>query len=163
VWRLHFRLKHMFSLHTDSLYDQCEGCTSAWSTCSVLTLIACMISVTALKIVLSQRTLKWPNSKPHWATRQQAIAKTPAKWSAYQIPSVIVVFVILAFKVKFVSFYSQKPQEALNLLVTEECYWALFYMPLYTSFTQFAECTSTEQIKWDLKKTIILLTVAAIT
>jgi hypothetical protein len=27
------------------------------------------------------------------------IAKTPAKWSAYQIPSVIVVFVILVFKV----------------------------------------------------------------
>jgi hypothetical protein len=25
---------------------------------------------------------------------------------------------------------SQKPQEALNLLVTEEHYWALFYMPL---------------------------------
>jgi hypothetical protein len=38
------------------------------------------------------------------------------KCSAYQIPSVIVVFVILVFKV-----YSQKPQEALNLLVTEEC------------------------------------------
>jgi hypothetical protein len=30
------------------------------------------------------------------------------------------------------SFYSKKPQEALNLLVTEERYWALFYMPLYT-------------------------------
>jgi hypothetical protein len=70
--------------------------------------------------------------------------KTPAKWSAYQIPSVIVVFVVLVSKVRFVSFYSQKPQEALNLLVTEERYWALFYMPLYTSFTQFAECTSTD-------------------
>jgi hypothetical protein len=33
------------------------------------------------------------------ATRQQAIAKTPAKWPAYQIPSVIVVFVISVFKV----------------------------------------------------------------
>jgi hypothetical protein len=33
------------------------------------------------------------------ATRQQAIAKTPAKWYAYQIPSVIVVFVILVVKV----------------------------------------------------------------
>jgi hypothetical protein len=33
------------------------------------------------------------------AARQQAIAKTPAKWSAYQIPSAIVVFVILVFKV----------------------------------------------------------------
>jgi hypothetical protein len=28
--------------------------------------------------------------------------------------------------------YSQKPHEALNLLVTEERYWALFYMILYT-------------------------------
>jgi hypothetical protein len=28
----------------------------------------------------------------------------------------------------------QKPQEALNLLVTEERYWAPFYMPLYTCF-----------------------------
>jgi hypothetical protein len=32
------------------------------------------------------------NSKPHGATRQQAIVKTPAKWSAYQIPSVIVLY-----------------------------------------------------------------------
>jgi hypothetical protein len=31
--------------------------------------------------------------------RQQAIEKTPAKCSAYQIPSVTVVFVILVFKV----------------------------------------------------------------
>jgi hypothetical protein len=30
---------------------------------------------------------------------QQAIAKTPAKWSAYQILSVIVVFLILVFKI----------------------------------------------------------------
>jgi hypothetical protein len=37
-------------------------------------------------------------TKPHGATRQQAIAKTTAKWSAYQIPSVIVVFVILVLK-----------------------------------------------------------------
>jgi hypothetical protein len=34
----------------------------------------------------------------------------------------------------------------LNLLVTEEHYWALFYMPLYTSFTQFAAGTSTDCI-----------------
>jgi hypothetical protein len=58
------------------------------------------------------------------------IAKTPAKWSAYQIPNVIVLFVILVFKVQFVSFYSQKPQEALDLILTEERYWALFYKPL---------------------------------
>jgi hypothetical protein len=55
-----------------------------------------------------QRTSKWLNSKPHWATRQQAIAKTPAKWYVYQIPSVIVVFVILVFKVYFVKFLFPK-------------------------------------------------------
>jgi hypothetical protein len=70
---------------------------------------------------------KRPSSEPHRATRQQAIAETPAKWSAYQIHSVIVVFVVLVCK-----SHSQKPQEALDLLVTEEPYWALFYMPLYT-------------------------------
>jgi hypothetical protein len=43
-----------------------------------------------------QRTSK---CKPHWATWQQAIVKTPTKWSAYQISSVTVVFVILVFKV----------------------------------------------------------------
>jgi hypothetical protein len=32
----------------------------------------------------------------------------------------------------YVVIYSQKPQELLNLLFTEERYWALFYMPLYT-------------------------------
>jgi hypothetical protein len=57
-----------------------------------------------------------------------AIAETPAKWSAYQIPSVTVVFVVLVYK-----SHSQKPREASNPLVTEELYWALFYMPLYTS------------------------------
>jgi hypothetical protein len=46
-----------------------------------------------------QRTPKLPNSKPHGNTTQQAIAKTPAKWSTYQILRVIVVFVILVFKV----------------------------------------------------------------
>jgi hypothetical protein len=35
----------------------------------------------------------------NWATRQQAIAKTPAKLSASQISSVIVVFVVLVGKV----------------------------------------------------------------
>jgi hypothetical protein len=46
-----------------------------------------------------QRTPKWPNSKPHGAARQQATAKTPARWSAYQIPSAIALFVVLVFKV----------------------------------------------------------------
>jgi hypothetical protein len=72
------------------------------------------------------------------------MAKTPAKWFAYQIPCVIIEFVILVFKLYFVSFYSQKPQEALDLLLTEEYYWTLFYMQLCTSFTQFAECTGTD-------------------
>jgi hypothetical protein len=48
----------------------------------------------------------WLSSTPHGATRQQAIEKTPTKWSAYQIPSVI----------------------------TDERYWALFYMPQYVFF-----------------------------
>jgi hypothetical protein len=52
-------------------------------------------AATALNTVLA--TVHIQNSKPHGATRQQAIWKTPAKWSAYQIPSVIVVFVILVF------------------------------------------------------------------
>jgi hypothetical protein len=46
--------------------------------------------------------------------------------SAYQIPSVIVIGLVC-------KSHSQKPQKALNLLVTEERYWAPFYMPLYMS------------------------------
>jgi hypothetical protein len=44
----------------------------------------------------SARLSVQPNdrSEPHGATRQQAIAKTLAKWSAYQILSVIVLFVV---------------------------------------------------------------------
>jgi hypothetical protein len=38
----------------------------------------------------------------------------------------------------------QKPQEALNLLVTDEHYWTFFYMQLYMFFTQFAECNGTD-------------------
>jgi hypothetical protein len=48
---------------------------------------------------LPQHTPERPSSEPHGATRQQAIAKTPAKLSVYQIQSVIVVFVALVFKV----------------------------------------------------------------
>jgi hypothetical protein len=47
----------------------------------------------------SQCTPKRPSSEPHGTTRQQEIAKTPAKWPAYHIPSVIVVFVVLVFMV----------------------------------------------------------------
>jgi hypothetical protein len=48
------------------------------------------------------------------------------KWPAYLTPSVIVVFVVVS------KSHSHKPQGALSPLVTEERYWALFYMPLCT-------------------------------
>jgi hypothetical protein len=38
-----------------------------------------------------QRISKWHNSEPRGATRQQVTVKTPAKWSAYQTPSVVVI------------------------------------------------------------------------
>jgi hypothetical protein len=53
---------------------------------------------------LGSDVMPMETSQPHGAARQQATAKTPAKRSAYQILSVIVVFVILVFKVSFVSF-----------------------------------------------------------
>jgi hypothetical protein len=56
-------------------------------------------AATALNTVLASAHIQMISNKPHWATRQQAITKTPAKWSAYQFPSVIVVFVILVFKI----------------------------------------------------------------
>jgi hypothetical protein len=48
-------------------------------------------------------------------------------------PLTLVVFIVLVCK-----SYSQKPQEALNLLVTVE-HHATVYV-----FTQFAECTGTD-------------------
>jgi hypothetical protein len=77
-----------------------------------------------------QCTSKQPNSEPHGATRQQAVAKTLAKWTAYQIPSVTVVFVVL---VLVCEAYFQKPQEA-----TQNLLHAIVYI-----FTQCAEFTST--------------------
>jgi hypothetical protein len=54
----------------------------------------------ALNTVHASAHTQTPSTEPHGATRQQqAIAKTPTKWSAYQIPSVIVVFVVLVFKI----------------------------------------------------------------
>jgi hypothetical protein len=49
--------------------------------------------------VLASAHTQMTYSKPHEAIRQQAIEKTPAKWSAYQIPSVTVVFAVLVVKV----------------------------------------------------------------
>jgi hypothetical protein len=43
----------------------------------------------------------WPNDllvNWHGATRQQAIAVALAKWSAYQIPSLIAIFVVLVLR-----------------------------------------------------------------
>jgi hypothetical protein len=57
------------------------------------------IIATALNTVLASVHTQMAYSEPLWATRQQAIAKTPAEWSAYQFPSVIVVFVVLVCKV----------------------------------------------------------------
>jgi hypothetical protein len=54
-------------------------------------------AATVLNIVLA-------SVHTHAATRQQQVtAKTPAKWSAYQIPSVVVVFVLLVLRFSFVS------------------------------------------------------------
>jgi hypothetical protein len=63
----------------------------------------------------------------------------PAKWFAYQIPSVIVVFVVLVCNA-----HSQKSQGALNPSVKEERYLVPFYMSLYYDLTQFAEFTGTD-------------------
>jgi hypothetical protein len=78
--------------------------------------------------------------KPHGTTTQQATAKTTVKWSAYQIPSVVV-FVVLVCKVKFVILIPKMPQEPIGyrgaLLST------LLHAIVYVS-TQFVECTGTD-------------------
>jgi hypothetical protein len=56
-----------------------------------------------LTILLFRVTLKRPSSEPHGATRQPAIARTPAKRSAYQILSAFVLFVVTVIMVQFVS------------------------------------------------------------
>jgi hypothetical protein len=55
-------------------------------------------AATALNAV-PQATPERHRSEPHRTTRQQEIAKTPAKLSAHQIPSLIVAFVILVLKI----------------------------------------------------------------
>jgi hypothetical protein len=55
-----------------------------------------------------QCTPKRPSREPHGATTQQAIAEAPATWSACQIPTAIVVFVVLVCK-----SHSQRPQTSL--------------------------------------------------
>jgi hypothetical protein len=94
---------------------------------------------------LPQRTPKWHNSKPHGATSQQAIVKTPAKWSAYQIHNVIIVFVILVFKVQFVSFIPKSHKRPwtyyLQRSATEHsstCYLHVFLLNLLNVLVQIA-------------------------
>jgi flagellar basal body-associated protein FliL len=57
------------------------------------------------------------------------VRDTPDKWSAFQILSVIVIFAVMGLT--FSLPHSQKSQDALNQLVTEESYWAVFYMQLF--------------------------------
>jgi hypothetical protein len=52
------------------------------------------------------------------------LSQARAKWPVYQILSVIVVF-----EVYFVSLIPRNHKRLWTYLLTEECYWALFYMP----------------------------------
>jgi hypothetical protein len=63
---------------------------------------------------------KRPSSEPHGATRQQAIAKTPAKRYAYQILSALVLFVFIVFEVSFVSLFPT----SYNRLSTYQLQWS---------------------------------------
>jgi hypothetical protein len=67
-----------------------RGSVVSWGTVCVR---ACVCVSLQLSTQCSpQRTSKLPNSETHWATRQQAFAKTPVKWSAYQILSANVIY-----------------------------------------------------------------------
>jgi hypothetical protein len=50
------------------------------------------------------------------------------------------------------TFQSQKSQEDLKLLVTEERYWALFYMPLYKLLQNFPNALVQNANKTRLQK-----------
>jgi hypothetical protein len=108
-------------------------------------------SATALSTALASE-----HSKPHGATRQKAIAKTLAKLSAYQIPSVIV-FLILVFKVSFVCLVSLNATRGIEIISYRAALLTLFYsyMPLYIFlcfFTQFAECIGANKMGLQTKK-----------
>jgi hypothetical protein len=51
--------------------------------------------------------------------------------------------------------YSQKPQEALNLLVTEERYWTLLHMPLHTFLHHLLNVLVQIANKMELQKEIV--------
>jgi hypothetical protein len=55
-------------------------------------------AITALNTMLDSEHPKRTNNEPHGDTKQ-AIAMTPVKWSACQIPCMTAVFVILVFGV----------------------------------------------------------------
>jgi hypothetical protein len=80
---------------------------------------------------LLTRTELLSMSKGHFVRRtngQPAIAKICAKRSAWQIPILIVLFVILVVKIQFVSPHLHYHTRIIHLLTTEQCYWALFSM-----------------------------------
>jgi hypothetical protein len=91
-----------------------------------------------------QGTPKWPNSEPYGATRQQAIVKTTAKWSAHQIPSVIVVFVILVFEVYFVSLILKSHKRPWPYHLHRGVLVSTVLHVIVHVLTQFAEFTSTD-------------------
>jgi hypothetical protein len=58
------------------------------------------------------------------------------------------------------SFISWKPQEALKILVTEERYWTLYYMPLYTFIYNLLNVKVQIANKTGLQETQVLLLVS---
>jgi hypothetical protein len=99
---------------------------------------------------------KWPNSEPHGATRQQATAKTPTKWSAHQIPSV---FVVLVNKVEFVSlipkshrrFWTYYLQRSATEHSTSIPLWPCIYADWIPSCSaSFKSYWWTSQTNWEL-------------
>jgi hypothetical protein len=101
------------TLYSASLFIECEITT--WLSCvSILKLHSIMAissgpfltgtSTSIRRYTVNYLCYVWipkkPSSEPYGAIRQQqAIAKTTAHWSAFQITGVIVIFIILVFKV----------------------------------------------------------------
>jgi hypothetical protein len=57
-----------------------------------------------------------------------------------------------SFQDVVISLFPKRSQEVLNLLVTEERYWTLFYMPLYTFLQNLLNVLVQIANKWDYKK-----------
>jgi hypothetical protein len=76
---------------------------------------------------------------------EQADNKTPAKWSVYQIPSVIVVFVVLVCKVQFVRIIPKATRGLEPINYRGALLSTLLHVTVYV-FTQFVECAGTDCI-----------------